>query len=84
MSVTRDMSAVGNTSVRLIQASFEEACIKPDRTCVTCRGHITCYRHNGKERLLVVFDDGNMLERKGGHYLMLNCEHLTLDPTPKS
>ena len=43
---------------------------------------ITPVHINGEERLLIVFDDGNMPKRKGGHYLMLNYEHLSIDPKP--
>lgn len=34
---------------------------------------------NGKERLLVVVDDGSSIKRKGGHYVLLNYEALRIE-----
>ena len=41
---------------------------------------ITPIRHNGRERLLIVFDDGSVSKDKLAHYLLLTYEQLQIEP----
>ena len=42
---------------------------------------ITPVRVEGRDRIFLVFDNGNSLKRVGGHYLMLNYDQLVIDHT---
>ena len=41
---------------------------------------ITPIRHNGEERLLIVFDDGSVSKDKLAHYLLLSYQQLQIEP----
>lgn len=41
---------------------------------------IASVSHNGHERLLLVFDDGDAKKGQGAHYLLLDYDRLTIDP----
>ena len=41
---------------------------------------VTPLRYQGEDKLLIVFDDGNALRRRGAHYLLLDYDQLHVAP----